>query len=145
MGVKQKGSRDGSLFHLVFSGRLRFLTTHAVGIGWAGRLANDELGQDRYNIRKCGLASNSLQQNASGREAHLLQRLTDGGETGIVIRRALNVVKAYDRDIFRHAQPTIDEGANGPDSGNIVVADERGEFGTSADEFVGGTKTHLGR
>ena len=55
---------------------------------------------------------NSFDERASGKLAHIEQRLANRGEPGNVERCLLDVIETYDGDILGYSQPRIAEGAD---------------------------------
>ena len=68
----------------------------AFWIGRTGGFSNDELGENGYKVRECGLRANTLEQDARSSDAHLIERLANCGEARIVERGALDVVETDD-------------------------------------------------
>ena len=117
----------------------------AFGIGRTGGFPNDEFGVNGNEVRKRGLAANALQQNARSRGAHLIERLANRGEAGVVKRGALDIIEAHDGNVGGNLEAVVHESANGSDGGDIVVAEERGKIGAALDKFVGGLEAKFGR
>ena len=73
----------------------------AFWIGRTGGFANDEFGMNGNKVRKVAWRANALQQDARGGGSHLLERLANCGEAGVVKCGALNVVESHDGDVCR--------------------------------------------
>src|ERR1041385_3344998 len=85
----------------------------------------------------CGIfrvfwSANPLNQNFRRRHAHFAKRLPDGCEPGILVSRALNVVKSNDRDVLWNSPSSFAQSADGAQRGNIVECEKRGEGRSSA-------------
>src|SRR6516165_10611912 len=75
----------------------------------------------------CLTIGDAIEQYPCAALSHLKQRLPHGGERWGGVSGGLDVVKADDRDVARHAQARILEGANGADGSDVVKAENRGE------------------
>jgi hypothetical protein len=66
-----------------------------------------------------------LQKDASSSFSHVVKRLPDGGETGIVVGRDLNIIEADYRDILGHAKIRISQRPNRANRCDIVEGNNR--------------------
>ena len=109
---------------LVGSGidNLAALDPVALGIGRAGGFADNQLGMDWYEVRKCCLATNPLEKDARRSGAHLMERLANRGEAGVVKCRALDIIEPYDGNVSGDLEAMIHQRADSSDGGNVVVA-----------------------
>ena len=69
--------------------------------------------------------------------AHLAQRLANGGQTGILICGALNVIETDDGNVCWDAQSGLTKGANSSDSRDIIESENRSEWTAGFDEGCG--------
>src|SRR5579863_9439358 len=100
------------------------LDTRSLGVGRAGRFANNQFRPNRDDVGERRLSPDPLQQNAGGYLSHLSERLTDGGQAGIVERGSLHIVEAHDRNISWNLEAVITAGADRADSGDVVVTND---------------------
>ena len=105
----------------------------------AGRAAADNefrLDDNFLGVRRFGGCRDALQERLSSNHAHGAQGLTDGGQSGILERGALDIVKTDDGDIFRHAAAGLAKSLNRADGGNIVKREKRGKRLTRSEKFL---------
>ena len=75
----------------------------------------------------------------------MAQRLADGGEAGILIGGALNVVEANDGNVFRDALTEFAKSLNSANRGNIIKGKQCGEDFATLEEVAGDVVTNLRR
>ena len=68
----------------------------AFGVWRAGGFTNDQFRMYRNEVREGRLSPDPLQEDLCSRYAHLLKRLTNGGEARVVERGTLDVVESDD-------------------------------------------------
>ena len=97
----------------------------SVGSG-AGCFPDNQLGFDGVLVVEIGSGTvNALQQNLSGRPAHLAERLAHGRQARILVGSTLNVIESNDRHVFGHLQAGFTQGPNGAHGRNIVKGEQR--------------------
>ncbi len=97
--------------------------------GGAGGFADDQIGLDHDLLRRRFRLGpvDHFEYRFGGQLAHRVERLTHGGEGGILKGRGLDVIEADDGDVLRDAKAGLAEGADGTDRGDIVEGEERGK------------------
>ena len=68
-----------------------------------------------------------MQQQLYSQLAHMMKRLTNGGEARCLESCLFNIVEADHRHVLWHPQPRIMECANTTDGRNIVERENRGK------------------
>jgi len=87
--------------------------------------ANDQFGLNGIARIELGPgAGDSTKKNLGGGSSHFAQGLADGGESGILVGGALNVVESDHGDVFGNGETRLTQSANGTHGGNIVEGKE---------------------
>jgi len=100
-----------------------------------GGFADDEFGL-YLDERGEGLVGHALEESGGGFGAHELEGLTDGGETGDLVGGGLDVVEANDGDVVGDVEAVVVEGADAAHGGDVVEAEDGGEFLFGFEEVV---------
>src|SRR5882762_124567 len=84
------------------------------------RFANNQFWRNGTFFWVVLKALNALQQNPRGTLAHVVERLANRGQAGVVISGGAYVVEANYGNVFRDGKICVSKRANSSDGGNIV-------------------------